>query len=103
MNFLPKEIEDIIIDYRNILEISEKWDKVNEEIKIKSNHIIALDKLYQEKYNILNEQKNLRRGQRNRQYFYDMDITSTKLQNISLEHYRLKCLINDKKSMFNFH
>ena len=33
MNHLPKDIEDLIIDYRNQLEKTEKFDKVVKELK----------------------------------------------------------------------
>jgi len=38
MNFLPKEIEDIIVDYKNQLEYTEKYDKVIGELNNTLKH-----------------------------------------------------------------
>ena len=43
MDFLPKELEDITIDYINQLELTEKYDEVMKELKTKYVYKIDTD------------------------------------------------------------
>ncbi len=117
MNFLPKELEDIIIDYKYQLKLSEIWDKVNNELKIKSSTIILYNQLCDEnkqiKYEnsqLSSERRQLRnnanityRISRTRTILNIIEVNNNRQQSISLEQYRLKSLISNKKYIFNFH